>query len=267
MIAEQCGQVLSSKFAKFFHAINLKDFEAYCARRSILSRLELTKFTPNFTPFYSDELDKVRGVWDRVFGNLQDYGQLFWAAPNCIPNAYGPITLVLGRNVWTQASDIAVSRRTAAAKGFELSVDRMSPEQLNSCYELHDNKWWRLNCSGLEVSLGTSFLSLDFVDKVIVEPVTADLLDQVRTIWTSSSYDSTHVESRTLGKREVPDDRSEIFAELVQWSLKYCGKIPPAGELRKDVPNRLHSWATGLRDSQWAPLRQWLEYTYNGTLR
>lgn len=267
MAVVQIGEVLLNKFAKLHHATNFRDFAAYCNRRALLSRRELTNSTGEFTAFYSDKSDKERGVWERVFGNLQDFGGLFWASSICIPNAYGPITLVFGRTAWEQVSNIAVTRKNAATKDFELAADQLSVIELESCFELHKNKWWHLTCDGLEVSLETSFLSLDFVEKVVVEPVYSGFLDKVRHVWTSSGYEGDLVEGRTFWKKDLPQDRLEIFAELVKWSESFAGEVPPSSDLKSEVPPNLSEWASGLRDSQWAPLRQWLEYTFNGTLR
>lgn len=267
MAAQQIGEVLLNRFARLHHATNLRDFAGYCSRRALLSRRELTNSTADFTAFYSDASDKQRGVWERVFGNLEDFGGLFWASPVCIPNAYGPITLVFERSAWGQVSDVAVTRKNAATKEFELATERMSAEELESCFELRDKKWWQLTCNGLEVSLGTSFLSLDLVEKVVVEPVSSDFLESVRRVWTSSGYEGSLVEARTLWKKPLPQERLNVFVELVKWSAHLAGKVPLSSDLKTAVPPPLKEWASRLRDTQWAPLRQWLEYTFNGSLR
>src|SRR5579872_2838413 len=150
-------EVLFNRFAKFHHAINLRDFSAYCHRRALLSRSELTKTTPEFTAFYSDDSDKRRRLWERVFGNLQDFGVYFWAAEGCTPNAYGPIALIFRRSAWRQIDRIAVTRRNAAAKDFDLAKEELSSDELASCFVKNQRGYWQLHCNGLEVSLDTSF--------------------------------------------------------------------------------------------------------------
>lgn len=267
MDVESVGEVLFNRFAKLHHAINLRDFVAYCRRRALLSRSELSKSTRQFTEFYSDETDQQRGLWERVFGNLQDFGVLFWAAPACTPNAYGPITLVLNRNVWDQVDDIAVTRRNAATRDFVLAAERMPAEEVASCFEQNESKFWQLQSLGLEVSLGTAFLSLALVEQVIVEPISPDLVDRVRQAWISSGHDGSLVMARTLWKSSIPQERLDTFLELVKWSSTLAGRVPLASDLKRAVPRVLGGWTSGLRDSQWPPLRQWLEYTYNGTIR
>ena len=267
MADSNIADVLFNRFAKLHHAINLRDFSAYCHRRALLSRGELSKTTSEFTAFYSDTTDKERGLWERVFGNLQDFGFYFWAAPGCTPNAYGPITLVFCREAWRQIDDITVTRKNAATRDFDLATDKMPMDELASCFERNKKNYWQLNCNGLEVSLGTSFLSLDFVEQVIVEPVFSDFVDKVRDVWTSSGFEGVLVVPRTLRNNCVPEERRKVFAELVNWSASFAGNVPISTDLKNAVPSNLKEWANQLRDSQWAPLRQWLEYTYKGTLK
>jgi hypothetical protein len=267
MADSRVGEVLFDRFAKLHHAINLRDFEAYCKRRAVLSRSELTRTTSEYTAFYTDDSDKELGLWERVFGNLQDFGALFWVANACTPNAYGPITLIFTRDVWSQVADIGVSRRGAASKDFKLATERMPACEIETCFEMRDKKWWRLTCDGLEVSVGTSFLSHSFVEKVVVEPVLPHFVDKVRMIWTASGQDGSLVVSRTDGIKGITPERQAAFDELVKWSAKLAGNVPRHDHLKTNVPARLKEWASGLRETQWPPLRQWLEYTFNGTLK
>ena len=266
MSEKSIGSVLFEKRAKFYHAANLRDFRTYCQRRELLARSELTTNPDGYTPFYSDATDQQRNVWNRVFGNLQDYNGLFWANKGCVPNAYGPITMVFGRAVWKASDDIAVTRENAATEGYELDACRMDADELEKCYVKND-KWWQLKCYGLEVSFGATTLAFEDIEKIIVDPVTDNFINQVRDVWICAGGEASDVVARSVRNQPPNPEDLAVYRDLVDWAQRLAGIVPTSSDLRKAVPSCLSEWASKLNDSLWGPLRQWLEYIYNGTLQ
>jgi hypothetical protein len=112
------------------HAINLPDLRSYAAHRALLSRAQLTRAGGIRTRFASDESDEQRGLLDRCFGNLSDFGQSFWMFDNKSPNPYGPITLVLKPETFKLCADLAVTRKNAGNASYDLARDRITDEAM-----------------------------------------------------------------------------------------------------------------------------------------
>ena len=90
------------------HACQLIDFESYLALGGIPSRALLADSKLPFTPFETDTIDKENRVWDKVFGNLAEFGEIFANGKPWPPTVYGPIQLQLNPEVLLEASDVAV---------------------------------------------------------------------------------------------------------------------------------------------------------------
>ena len=118
----------------------------------------------------------------------------------------------------------------------------------------------------MEVSLGVSSVPFNLVGQVIVDHIAPDFEVQVRGVFEAAGGDGKKVAVRTVGGRPLAPDRIGVFRELVAWSRSLNGKVPKAKDLRDAVPDSLTSWAGSLPEPLWGPLRQWLEYTYTGTL-
>src|ERR1043165_6680334 len=93
-------EILQKVRQRLFHAVNLEDFIVYWREQGVISRGRLEKSCPKYTRFFSDEQDRKLGVWERAFGNLNDFGRYFWSYESATPNGYGPITLVFSDSVW-----------------------------------------------------------------------------------------------------------------------------------------------------------------------
>ena len=119
----QLVDLFNQRGVKFYHACQLKDFETYLQLRGIPSRnLMQTEMLP-YTSSETDEEDRKNEVWDKVFGNLSDFGFPFangnWTentAPT--PNVYGPILLIMEPDVLREANNVAICLRSAGGRGF-----------------------------------------------------------------------------------------------------------------------------------------------------
>lgn len=68
---------LEARDAKLYHACQLEDFKSYLALGGVPSRNKLLGSGLKFTEFDTDTIDKQNKVWDKVFGNFSDFGQVF----------------------------------------------------------------------------------------------------------------------------------------------------------------------------------------------
>lgn len=175
---------------KLYHACQLQDFEAYLDIGGIPSRRRLEETKKSFTPFITDEADRVNGVWDKVFVNLADFGKTFANGGGATPNTYGPILLVIHPTALTAANDLAITLRSAGASDFNREkeslvtldeIDRLfvnpvnSPgqtatfikfkEALQKVFHFPKATNPEINCSFPE---GT--ISLRYIESIVVDP-------------------------------------------------------------------------------------------------
>ena len=66
----------------------------------------------------SDDNDRRNGVWDKVFVNLQDYGEIFANGRDGTPTAYGPIVFKISPEAFSIATEVAITLRSAGAFNF-----------------------------------------------------------------------------------------------------------------------------------------------------
>ena len=85
--------LLLERNVSLYHACQLIDFESYLALGGTPSRALLENKELPFTPFDTDTIDKTNGVWDKVFGNLKEFGEIFADGMPWPPTVYGPVQL------------------------------------------------------------------------------------------------------------------------------------------------------------------------------
>jgi hypothetical protein len=108
--------LLLERNVSLYHACQLIDFESYLALGGIPSRALLENKELPFTPFETDTIDQTNGVWDKVFGNLKEFGEIFADGMPWPPTVYGPIQLQLNPSALLEASDVAVCLRSGELK-------------------------------------------------------------------------------------------------------------------------------------------------------
>ena len=250
--------------AKFYHATQLQDFKLYCGEGAVLSRAELESADGAHTGFYTDDSDKEKGLWNRVFGNIEDFGRLFWNQNAGVPNAYGPITLVFDSGVWAHLDGIAVTERGAFHADFDLAEEEMSPEEIGDCFEEGEHKTRQIRW-GLEVSSSSHRLPLSEIAYVLVDPISPGFVDVVREA-ASGCIKQSRIIERTLYGKPLDEGKRKLLLELSEWARELEGSPPAANQLASRVPESLAEWFDKVRQTQHGVLRQWLDYTYNGTL-
>ena len=126
--------LLLERDVSLYHACQLIDFKSYLALGGIPSRALLENNELPFTPFETDTIDKTNGVWDKVFGNLTEFGEIFADGKPWPPTVYGPIQLQLNPSVLLEASDIAVCLRSAGAEGFNRESEALTIDEIDRTF-------------------------------------------------------------------------------------------------------------------------------------
>ena len=114
---------------KFYHACQYKDFKSYLRLGGVPSRSLLSQNQLNYTRFDTDSRDVDNSVWDKVFGNLSDFGAPFFSGNDntaSVPPPFGPILLVFNPRVFMEANDIAICLRSAGAENFDRERESLS---------------------------------------------------------------------------------------------------------------------------------------------
>lgn len=126
--------LLLEREVSLYHACQLTDFESYIALGGIPSRALLENKKLPFTPFETDTIDKTNGVWDKVFGNLKEFGEIFAAGMPWPPTVYGPIQLQLNPSALLEASDVAVCLRSAGGEGFNRESEALTIDEIDRTF-------------------------------------------------------------------------------------------------------------------------------------
>lgn len=260
---------LKSKEARLFHAINFGDFCEYCRQHSILARSELAESFDGYTHFFSDNVDRELGVWNRTFGNLNDFGRYFWQFEAAAPNAYGPITFVLGKQCWDSLTDMQLTKKTITATENE----QIASADIDNAYEFVDGVYrLRQGYTGLEVSSSNSHISLDSLAYILIDPIKVagkPLRDHViTTLKNTGCLGNIVTEKQVIERRIYCEPQIARSGLLLDWSRTLAGRLINANEpLENTLPPHLTEWFTGLEVWKQRILASWLTYTFNGTLR
>jgi hypothetical protein len=220
--ADQVATELQRRGCQLFHAINLPDFRTYVGLGALVSREELLRKGLG-TPFVSDESDKARGLLDRCFGNFADFGIGFWKRPEGPPNVYGPILLIFKPEVFGKTRDAAVTTKNAGSPDFDLARDRIStPEDLRAIFKEDDGAALAPYRFFTEFSTSTNTVPFDFLDRIVVEPLTFDLeklVDRVNDL-VGGRWTVVEREPRPL------KEKLDLLDALAGWSAERGGTPP-----------------------------------------
>src|SRR5258706_6797539 len=101
-----------------FHACQFVEFSSYLTVGGIPSRYCLEQRKLPYSLMVTDNNDRRNGVWDKVFVNLQDYGEIFANGREGTPTAYGPIVFKISPEAFSIATEVAITLRSAGAFNF-----------------------------------------------------------------------------------------------------------------------------------------------------
>ncbi len=115
---EKLVELLQTRGVFLYHACQYQDLVSYLNLGGVPSRNRLTSASLDLTAFDTDRADRVNGVWDKVFVNLEDFGRGFALGRAAVPNPYGPLLLRLSPWALFEAEDVAICLRSAGGWGF-----------------------------------------------------------------------------------------------------------------------------------------------------
>ena len=111
---------------KLYHSTQYKDFKSYLQLGGIPSRALLSEHQMAMTSFDTDSDDKKNGVWDNVFLNPIDFGNIMKKGNKGIPTVYGPISIEFQPRVLLDANDVAICLRSAGGAGFNRDKESLN---------------------------------------------------------------------------------------------------------------------------------------------
>lgn len=136
--------IFRERGVKFYHACQYKDFKTYLDLGGVPSRNLMEQSGLPYTIFDTDNTDRENEVWNKVFGNLQDFGYSFAqgqrnenTAPT--PNPYGPILLIFNPEVFREATDVAICLRSTGGRDFNRENEALpNIEAVNRIFKYED---------------------------------------------------------------------------------------------------------------------------------
>ncbi len=254
---------ISDLNTKLYHAISLNDFKTYAKKGGVLSRERLSRANPYFTRFFSDPKDIKLGCWDRTFGNFTDLGARFGQFANSVPNAFGPINIVLSEKVLSELDDVKVTKVSVSQQKYNPDEHDIPLSTLADFFIEKDKVHYpNKGSQGLEFSSSTECIDWKYVAYILVDPIEFNgksLVSEVERILAENG-----IEKKVI-KRKIKCEQT--LGHLLNFSDSLAGSLLHKNEsLEELVPDNLIKWFKELNPVGQAILASWLTYTYNGTL-
>ena len=248
---------------KLYHAISLNDFHTYVKQGGILSREKLSNANPYFTRFFSDPKDIKLGCWDRTFGNFTDLGARFGSFVNSVPNAFGPINIILNKSVLSELEDIKITKVSISQQKYNPDEHDVAISSLGDHFlEKNGNHYPDSQSQGLEFSSSTGCIGWNHVAYILVDPIEFngnELKTEVEKLLAENGIVKKVIERKIKCK--------DTLSHLINFSDSLAGSLLHKNEnLDELVPDNLVEWCSGLNSTGKSILASWLTYTYNGTL-
>ncbi|MBL7672135.1 MAG: hypothetical protein JNM39_16755 [Bdellovibrionaceae bacterium] len=197
-------KLLQSRKVSLYHACQLKDLQSYLKLGGVPARGLMTEAGLPFTSFKSDENDQESGDWNRVFLNMNDFGNFFHSAKGSksTPNIYGPILLKLDPDCIEDASDVAVCLCSAGSSDYDRTAFSLkSTDEVNQLFQhpsdgTPKSSWLKQTpdlkktfshvpvkgSPEISCTVDTRLIKLDYLTAVMVDPLShsgCNLIDSV----------------------------------------------------------------------------------------
>lgn len=281
-------RLLDRRGVLLYHACQFVDLQSYIRLGGVPSRARLTESEQDFTTFETDDSDRDKGVWDKVFVNLSDFGKTFAAGHAATPNPYGPILLRLRPAGLLEAQDIAICLRSAGAQGFDREREALgSVEDVDRLFAFPAEN--RSKGSSLvkfskelqrefedetardpEVSLSVEggVLSTRHVISAVVDPY--EISGKPLPAWVSEEVKRTRAGFRVYERNFATPDRYRLYGEIGELladgipALRDIAQSAGASEelkgwarqlMEKHLEYQYHRFAEYLREGTILPLR------------
>lgn len=278
--------LLLERNVSLYHACQLIDFESYLALGGIPSRALLENRELPFTPFETDTIDKENGVWDKVFGNLTEFGEIFAGGKFWPPTVYGPIQLQLNPSALLEASDVAVCLRSAGAEGFSREAEGLTVNEIDRVFYYPRNasfprsirvKSQRLlaeefgktkpQSPEISCSVPNSVLSAEHILVAWIDPYVLNgqrLLDRVSNVIKNRQEFNFRIISRSCKEKS----RIHLYNEIAECIRE---EIPSLYDLSQDstLSSTLREYAKQVLQNSEAvrQFNRYIKYLMHGTLR
>jgi hypothetical protein len=274
---------------RLYHACQFIEFHSYLTVGGIPSHACLERRGLTYNPMVSDDNDRRNGVWDKVFVNLQDYGEIFANGRDGMPNAYGPILFKISPEAFLVASEVAITLRSAGAFNFDRQQEALcSMDEVERlfCYSsgplIRFGSNLRLafperstNCvesTEIHCVYPDGYLPLEYVESVLVDPYQIKgkylqfFVDNVRSSFRIRFGISTRV-ARDECRQRLYNELGSIFLS----SILSKAPIPTLDELidSSSVSCDMQEWAQRIfeRNIAWQFDGRFAPYLCNATLR
>lgn len=284
-------ELFNARGAKFYHACQLKDFKTYANLGGVPSRNVMEQSQLPYTPFDTDNSDRYHAIWNKVFGNLSDFGFSFAQGrlnPNTAPtpNPYGPILLIFNPKVFLEATDVAICLRSAGGRAFDRDNEALpSFESVNRIFAHEDvssapnayakayikyatdlqNTFGDPNASTPEVSctVANEILGFQHLDRVIVDPYRIDGLELMRVV---NNIKTDNRLPGALWPRRYNDGKLTIMQELAEILLNSSVSVEEIIE-NSSLPMELRDWAGRIQNGNVTFFfNRFAKYLRSGTL-
>ena len=274
--------LLERRGVSLFHACQYADFCTYLTLGGIPSRALLEQSKEPFTAFATDAHDRQNGVWDKVFVNLADFGELFARRLQAVPNPYGPIVFQIRPSALVEADDVAICLRSAGAADFNRQrealrgIDRIEELFLQSSDAGFPRSTYLKSMAQLRLlhpdarvpevscSIRRGFIPLENVIVIWTDPYVLDghsLIHWIKDAIKKVGFDFP------IWERSCCEDRRELYAELLDALRQHS---PTLRQLSEDVHRspELRTWAvTILNRGLEYQFQRYQQYLKEGTLR
>jgi len=263
--------LFNNRGQKFYHACQYKDFKTYVELDGVPSRNLMEERGLPYTPFDTDETDRDNEVWNKVFGNLQDFGFGFAQGrrnPNTAPtpNPYGPILLIFNPEVFREATDVAICLRSAGGRNFNRENEALATAEIvNRIYEYEDILEAPNHYAKAYIKYSDS-LQETFNDPEAMTPEVSCIVENERLsfaqLW-GIKVDGYTINGQNLYQkviqiksnsnlngwttlRRYAEGRQEIKQELAELLLQDFISIPQIIQ-RENISENLRDWATRIQ--------------------
>lgn len=266
---EELIQLFKNRGVNFYHACQYKDFKTYLQLTGVPSRNLMKSSNLPYTEFTTDDSDIRNGVWDKVFGNLSDFGISFakwkWQenkAPT--PNPYGPILLVFPPTALREAVDIAISLRSAGAGDFNRDreslgsvneVDRIFTYSLDNApndyakanikfkkYLIREFNNSKVASPEVSCTLRQEIIPFDYLDRIVVDSYqinNQELIEKVKWLKQETRINcSVYSRQYAEGRKEIKQNLANLLTENLV-TLEEIIDHEQASPNLKDWANRL----------------------------
>lgn len=271
-----------------FHACQFVEFHSYLTVGGVPSHNCLEQRKLPYNPMVTDNNDRRNGVWDKVFVNLQDYGEIFANGREGMPNAYGPILFKISPEAFFVATEIAITLRSAGASNFNRQQETLcSIAEVECVFCYPTGRLVRFGNNLREAFLDRpascvesveihcvfpdGYLPLEYIEEVIVDPY--QIKEKDLRLFANDVRSSFRVRFG-ISTRAARDGRRRLYNELACFfisSISSNGLVPRLEDLlySSSVSSDMREWAQRIfaRNMAWQFDKRFAPYLCNATLR